>query len=185
MTSPPRAAADSLTVHVSAEDRLVAQLAAVAIALTLAEAALPSPLPGVKPGLANIVTLLVLWRYGWRLAVWVSLIRIVAASLLLGNFLAPGFWLSLVGGVCSLLMLALLRPLPQRSFGPVSHSVLAALAHSGGQLLLARYWLIASPGVFYLLPIFATAALLFGVVNGVIVSRLLAAAPGADHVPTV
>ncbi|MGB8884626.1 MAG: Gx transporter family protein, partial [Azonexus sp.] len=57
---------------VTAEDRRVAWLATAAVALSLVDAAIPSPLPGVKPGLANIVTLVVLIRYGWATAVWVS-----------------------------------------------------------------------------------------------------------------
>ena len=55
----------------TAEDRRIARHAAAAIVLTVAEAAIPLPLPGVKPGLANIVTLVVLARWGWREAVWV------------------------------------------------------------------------------------------------------------------
>lgn len=73
------------------EDHRIAQLSAAAIGLALIDAAIPSPLPGVKPGLSNIVTLIVLARYGWGAAVWVSALRVVAGSLLLGQFLAPDF----------------------------------------------------------------------------------------------
>jgi hypothetical protein len=79
----------------SAEDHRVARHAAAAIVLTVAEAAIPLPLPGVKPGLANIIVLVVLARWGWREAVWVALLRVLVSSLLLGQFLAPGFFLSL------------------------------------------------------------------------------------------
>jgi hypothetical protein len=53
--------------------------------------------------------------------------------------------------------------------------VLAAFAHIGGQLVLARAWLVPHDGVWYLLPLFATAALLFGTINGLVAARLLAA----------
>jgi hypothetical protein len=56
----------AIELPVTADDRRIARLAALAIGLTLAEAAIPSPIPGVKPGLANIVILLVLLQYGWR-----------------------------------------------------------------------------------------------------------------------
>lgn len=158
---------------VSDEDRRIARLAAAAVGLSLIDAAIPTPLPGVKPGLANIVTLLVLARYGWSTAAWVSGLRVVAGSLLLGQFLAPGFFLSLTGAVLSLAVLALARHLPQRWFGPVSWSILAAFAHIGGQLLLARAWLIPHNGVFLLIPVFGAAALVFGTINGLIVARLL------------
>jgi heptaprenyl diphosphate synthase len=109
-----------IKLTVTAEDRRVAWLATAAVGLSLVDAAIPSPLPGVKPGLANIVTLVVLARYGWGTAVWVSALRVLAGSLLLGYFLAPGFFLSLTGTTLSLLTLGAAQHLPTRWFGPVS-----------------------------------------------------------------
>lgn len=166
-----------IDLPVTAEDRRIAMLAAVAIGLSLAEAVIPSPLPGVKPGLANIVVLLVMLQYGMRTAIWVSALRVLAGSLLLGSFLTPGFWLSIAGASVSLAVLSIARFLPRRAFGPVSLSVLAAFGHIGGQLALAWLWLLPSASIGYLLPVFAAAALIFGAVNGVIVARLLVADP--------
>ena len=168
----------TIELPVTADDYRIARYAAAAIALTVAEAALPSPLPGIKPGLANIIVLVVLARYGWRDAAWVSLLRVVAGSLVIGQFLAPGFFLALAGALASLAVLALAQHLPPRFFGPVSASVLAAFAHIGGQIALARAWLVPHDGVFYLLPLFATAALAFGCINGLVAARLLAIPAG-------
>ena len=44
-------------IQTTVEDHHIAKLAAIAIALHMVEAVIPSPIPGVKPGLANIVTL--------------------------------------------------------------------------------------------------------------------------------
>ena len=159
------------------EDHRIARLAAAAIGLSLVDAAIPMPLPGVKPGLANIVTLIVLTRYGWGTAAWVCALRVIAGGLLLGQFLSPGFFMSLTGALFSLAILAPAARLPGRWFGPVSWSILASFAHIGGQLLLARLWLIPHNGVFYLTPLFASAALLFGIINGLIAARLLAETP--------
>jgi heptaprenyl diphosphate synthase len=161
------------------EDHRIARMAALAIGLSLMEAALPSPLPGVKPGLANIVTLVMLQRYGWRAAAWVSLLRVVAGSLLLGGFLSPSFVLSFCGAWASLGVLALACRLPGNWFGPVSHSILAAFAHIGAQLAVVYLWLIPHAGVLYLVPVFAAAALLFGIINGLVAGRL-----GDDTAPT-
>jgi heptaprenyl diphosphate synthase len=169
-----------IELPVTPDDRRIARLAALAIGLTLAEAALPSPLPGVKPGLANIVVLLVLLQYDWRSAAWVSGLRVLAGGLLLGSLFAPGFWLAVAGAGVSLSILALARHLPRRHFGPVSLSVLAAFGHIGGQLALAGAWLLPGAAIVKLLPVFAAAALVFGTVNGVIVARLLAA-PVSDR----
>ena len=163
----------TIKLDTTAEDHHIARMAAVALGLTVLESAIPSPLPGVKPGLANIVTLIVLARYGWRVAAWVSLLRVVAGSLLFGNFLSPGFFLSLSGAVLSLIMLAFAQHLPTRWFGPVSHSIYAAFAHITGQMLVVYLWLIPHAGIAYLIPIFATAALVFGTVNGLIAARFM------------
>ena len=163
----------SILLTTTAEDHHIARMAAVALGLAILEGAIPSPLPGVKPGLANIVTLIVLARYGWRAAAWVSLLRVFAGSLLFGNFLAPGFFLSLSGSILSLLVLALAQYLPSRWFGPVSQSILAAFAHIAGQMAVVYLWLIPQAGIAYLIPIFATAALVFGTVNGLVAARFM------------
>ncbi len=160
-------------VEPSTRDRRLARYAAAAIAASLIEAAIPSPLPGVKPGLANIVILIVLARHGWRDAVWVSVLRVIAGSLLAGQFLAPGFFLAATGALTSLAVLGALQTLPWRWLGPVGRSVAAAFAHIGGQLVLARLWLVPHDGLFNLAPVFFAAALVFGIVNGVVADRLL------------
>ena len=163
----------TIKLETSSEDHHIAKMAAVALGLTVLENAIPSPLPGVKPGLANIVTLIVLARFGWRAAAWVSLLRVVAGSLLFGNFLAPGFFLSLAGALLSLAVLALAVQLPQRLFGPVTHSILAAFAHIAGQMLVVYLWLIPHSGIAWLIPVFAAAALVFGTVNGLVAARFM------------
>ena len=141
-----------IQIKTTADDHRIAKLAAFAIALHMVEAVIPSPLPGVKPGIANIVTLYVLYQYGYSTAAWVSILRVFASSLLLGQFLSPTFVLSLSGAMF----------------------ILAAFAHIAGQLIMVRLWLIPHAGVAYLVPFFALAALFFGLVNGLITSRLLA-----------
>lgn len=162
-----------IEIETTTEDHRVAKLAALAIGLHLIESIVPSPLPGVKPGIANIVTLFVLYRFDFATAAWVSLLRVFASSMLLGQFLSPTFVLSLSGAIASLLVLAIAIKLPKKWFGPVSLSIFAAFAHIAGQLIVVRLWLIPHAGVAYLIPIFAAAALLFGVINGLITAKLL------------
>lgn len=162
-----------LKLQTTQQDHHVARMAAVALGLSVLEAAIPSPIPGVKPGLANIVTLIVLARYGWKTAAWVTVLRVLGGSLLLGNFLTPGFFLSISGAICSLVALSVSQHLSQRWFGPVSHSILAAFAHIAGQLLVVFFWLIPHAGLAYLVPIFAVSALLFGTVNGLAAAHFL------------
>lgn len=169
-----------INFHTDPDDHRIAKLAAAALGLTLLEAALPSPLPGVKPGLANIITLVVLLHFGWRSAAWVTILRVIAGSLMLGTFLSPTFLLSISGAVASLAVLGLVQFLPARLFGPVTFSILAALAHFAGQLAVVYFWLIPHTGVAYLIPLFAAAALLFGTLNGLAAATLLARLPSTS-----
>jgi heptaprenyl diphosphate synthase len=167
------ASVTEIRIKPSLADVRIARYAALAIALSVLEAGIPSPIPGIKPGLANIITLIALWRFGWADAAWISMLRIIGSGIVLGGFLSPGFAMSLMGGLSSLLALAAVQYLPRRWFGPVSHSLAAAFAHMAGQLLLARLWLIPHNGIIHLVPLFAVAALVFGVVNGAIAAKLL------------
>jgi heptaprenyl diphosphate synthase len=154
-------------------DHQIAQLSAIAIGLSLIESVLPSPMPGVKPGIANIITLYAMYRFNFRTAMWVSILRVFATSLILGQFLSPTFMLSLVGSLLSLLTLYFSIKLPSRFFSPLGLSVLSSFAHITGQLLLVRLWLIPHASIYYLIPIYSAAALIFGLINGWITYRLL------------
>lgn len=160
------------TLTATREDMRIAWLAALAITIHIAESALPSPLPGIKPGLANVITLVVLLRYGLAAAAWVALLRVFAGSLILGTFLSPTFMLSLSGALASLCALAagygLGRVWPAARLSALGLSVLAALAHMAGQFWLAYAWFIPHPGLLYLLPLLMTAAVIFGVLSGII-----------------
>lgn len=155
------------------EDHRIAWLAALAIGIHVLEAAVPSPVPGIKPGLANIITLLALIQFGWRTAAWVNLLRILVGSLIIGTFLTPTFMLSLAGALASLLALGLLWALGRWWLGPLGLSVVASLGHMSGQFVLAYYLFIPHPGLWHLFPVLLTAALIFGIVNGIIVNLTL------------
>lgn len=159
------------------DDHLIAWLTALAVCIHLAESALPAPLPGIKPGLANVITIAVLLRYGWRMAAWVTLLRVLVGSLLLGTFLSPTFILSLSGAVCGLLALGvahtLTTRLPGTGLSALGYSMLAALAHMAGQFFVAYALFIPHPALLHLLPVLMTAALLFGLVSGRVAQALL------------
>lgn len=163
----------SLILQPTREDYRIACLAALAIAIHIFEAAIPSPFPGVKPGLANVITIATLLTFGWRSAAWVSMLRVLVGSLLIGTFLSPAFAMSLAGAIASLAVLALSWKLFGHWLGAVGYSILAALAHMSGQFILAWTLFIPHPGLFKLLPIFMTLALVFGLLSGIIAGAMI------------
>lgn len=157
----------------SITDRQLALFAALAISVHLIEAGLPSPVPGVKPGLANAVTLIVLLRHGLGAAIWVNLLRVLGGSLLLGTFLGPSFVLSLAGALGALCILALAWKALPLQLGPVGYACLAALAHTGAQLAIARWLFIPHPGLWKLAPVLLGLALAAGIVTGIMTAAIL------------
>ncbi len=166
-----------ISIPTTRDDHRIAGLAALAIAIHWLESAFPSPLPGVKPGLANVVTLVVLLRYGWSAAAWVTILRIVGGSVLLGTFLSPAFLLSCSGAVAALAALGLgdrwSRAVPSWSLGPVGLSISAAVAHMGGQFYAAYRFFVPHEGLFHLLPILLVVAMLFGAVSGLVAHAVI------------
>jgi heptaprenyl diphosphate synthase len=147
-------------------------LTTLAAALGLLETLLPNPfpLPGVKLGLANIVTLLVLYLYGLKEGLTVALLRVCFVSFLTGTFFSVGFFLSLSGSILSTLVMAFCRRLlPGLSILGVS--VIGAVAHNMGQLGAASF-LIQTGYIFYYLPILLLAGIPTGILTGYIAGLL-------------
>lgn len=161
-----------MIIPVTRDDHRIAWFTALAITIHIAESALPSPLPGVKPGLANIVTIVVLVKFGWQIAAWVNLLRVLASSLLMGTFLSPTFILSVSGAIASTILLILLVKLPIKC-GAFGYSIASAMAHTYAQFWIAYWLFIHHSGLFYLLPLLMTFALIFGILNGVIALAVL------------
>ena len=101
---------------------LCAVLAALALALSYMESFFPLalivPLPGVKLGLANIVTLYALYALGFPSALAILLVRCTLGALFAGN--ASALLFSLLGGLSALLVMALLSGAKKLSIFGVS-----------------------------------------------------------------
>jgi len=151
----------------------LAWFAALAVAIHSAEALIPSPLPGVKLGLANAVTLVVLLLDTPRAALVVTLVRIFVGALLIGTFLGPGFLLSLSGGLAAWAVMAAGRPLAGPLLSPLGLSVLGALAHILAQIATVYWLLIPNLGLLHLVPALVAAAVVTGTATGLVATRLV------------
>lgn len=151
---------------------------ALSLALYLVEAQLvpPLPVPGAKLGLANLVTLIIVYMDGLSPALVVAFARVVLGSLFAGTFLGIAFWPTLAGAVTSTAMMALLVRLTKGRLGPVGVSIAGALAHNLAQLA-AIYPFFPGAGLVYYLPFLVLLALPAGVVTGLIGGRVLRALP--------
>lgn len=140
---------------------LMAVLTAIALTIFMLEAQLPAPvpIPGVKLGLANIVTLTAMLILGRREAGAILAARIVMGAVFAGNPSAMLY--SAAGGVLAYAAMCLLiGVVPEKRLWAVS--AVSAVAHNMGQLL-ACVLVVKTPGVF----IYAPALIVSGVITGV------------------
>ena len=152
---------------------LLAMLTAVAMILSYVESLLPSVgIPGVKMGLANIAVIFALFRFGWKEAAALSLVRVVLVSLLFGSVGAMLY--SLAGAVLSLAVMALLRRTDR--FSTVGVSVAGGVAHNAGQILMAMLILQTKQLLGYL-PVLAVAGIGGGILTGLAAALLIRRIP--------
>lgn len=145
----------------------LALLTTFAIVLHTIEAAVPSPLPWVKVGLANIVTLVTISVFGGRAALAVTTLRVVVGSIITGTFLGPSFIISLSAGIIGTLAMAAAYRLPGNYITLVGVSVIGAYAHSLTQVFVVYILLVRHVEIFYILPFFLAISLLVGIATGV------------------
>ncbi len=136
----------------------------IALAIYYAESLLPPivPIPGIKLGLANIITLIIIKNTNAKDAFWVLLMRILIAALLFGQ--AMSLLYSLSGGILSLLIMFLINKFLQGHFIGLT-GIFGALFHNIGQLLMAVL-IVSSTAPLAYIPFFMISSIITGLFTG-------------------
>lgn len=142
-----------------------ALMIALALALSYAERFIPLqlviPLPGIKLGLANVVTLVVLYRLKGRYAFAILIPRCILGAVFGGGI--TGLFFSLFGGLLALVTMLLAKKAPL--FSVYGVSILGAAAHNIGQIFAAMV-LLRSVYVAAYLPWLLLTAIVTGILTG-------------------
>ena len=143
---------------------LLGLLTAVALTIFLVEAQLPPvlPVPGVKLGLANIVTVFTVFALGPGEGILVLAARIFLGAVFCGNF--SSILYSAAGGACAIAVTIALRRILTRKQLFVA-GCLGAMAHSVGQITMAAL-VLGTASVFVYLPVLLTVSLVTGLFTG-------------------
>lgn len=142
----------------------LAMFTTLAMIIFTVESAIPPlvPIPGIKLGLSNIITLVVLCRFTTKDTLLVLLARILLSSLLFGQ--AMSLLYSLAGGICCFLAMTLLHRILHQKFLFLI-SIIGAIFHNLGQLTVA-YLVTAVPGVLSYLPFLLLSGIITGLFTG-------------------
>lgn len=150
---------------------LLSVFTAIAMVLSYIEMLLPpivASVPGIKIGLANIVIIFLIYKFSFKSAAAVSVIRVLLTSLLFGN--AVIFLYSLCGAVLSLIFMGILKKTD--SFSKISVSVVGGVSHNLGQILVAIA-LMQNLKIGYYMAVLTVSGTLSGVVVGIISGYVL------------
>jgi heptaprenyl diphosphate synthase len=151
----------------------IAIMISIAIVLSIIESMISVTLfiiPGVKLGLANIITLVILYIYGEKEAFVVSILRIFIVALIYSGLFQPASLMSLAGGIVAYITMILIKHLPK--FSIVSVSIGGALMHMVGQILMAIV-VLDTPTLIYYLPYMILISIPTGIFTGLIGKKMI------------
>ena len=149
----------------------LALLSAIALTIFMLEAQIPPvvPIPGVKLGLANIVTVFVVFTMGPKEGCLVLFTRIFLGAVFAGNF--STIFYSAAGGALAILVTILLRKVLKENQLWVA-GCLGAIAHSVGQMVMAIL-LTRTPALIVYLPVMIIISIVTGLFTGLAAQLLI------------
>ena len=150
---------------------VLALLSAIALTIFVLEAQIPPlvPIPGVKLGLANIVTVFTVFAFSGRDGVMVLAVRIFLGAVFAGNF-STIFYSAAGGALAILITIGLKRILTRKQLWVAG--ALGAVAHSIGQMAMAIA-ITQTPGLAVYLPMMIVCSVITGIFTGLCAQYVL------------
>lgn len=148
-------------------------LLALSVVLNIVESFIPifnGYIPGLKIGLANIVTLFVLFNYSFKDALYIGILRVFLVGILRTGLFSPTFLFSLSGAVLSLIMMWLGKNIFKLSI--IGTSIIGSVFHSLGQVL-ASIVILNTFNMIYYLPWLLLFSIPAGIFTGKIAQELV------------
>lgn len=125
-------------------------LLSMSIVLSIIESFIPlfnGFIPGLKLGLANIIVLIVLYKYDFCDVFFVSILRVFIVGIMRTGLFSINFFFSLFGALFSCCSMALVK---RTHLSMIGVSVVGSIFHSVGQILIAILFLKNNNMIFYL-----------------------------------
>ena len=145
---------------------------AISVVLSIIETAISGMIfliPGVKLGLANVITLIVLMTLGERDAFLVVIVRLLIVALTYSGLFSNSFWISISGGMLAILVMILIKKTKLSIF---SISVFGSLMHMVGQIAAAIV-VSNTQALIYMLPYMMALSVPTGLVTGYLAKRII------------
>lgn len=144
-------------------------LLAISVVLGIIDSFLPILFVGFKLGLANIIVLYVLYKYGFKSAIFISILRVLLVSMLRTGLFSISFYFSITGAILSIIMMSIFK---LTKLSVIGVSVIGSISHIIGQVIIASIILNTS-SVFTLLPLLIIFSCVTGIIIGIISMEII------------
>lgn len=148
--------------------RIEVLLVILAIGAGVIENLIPRPLPFIKLGLANVITVAAITKYGFWTGLRVNVLRSTGAALFIGTLATPTYLLSISGGIASAMAMGGVK----KYFSVTGMSISGSLGSLSIQLLSASVLLPGLPLDSLILPL-GVWGFLSGTITGIVAIVLL------------
>lgn len=151
----------------------LSMLLSIGVVLGLIESVIPffnGLVPGIKLGLANIVIIYTLYKYSFKDSLYLSILRVFLIGILRTGLFSVTFFFSLTGALLSLIMMYVVKK--NTNLSVVGVSIIGAISHSIGQIIIAILFL-SNINIIYYLPILLVSSIITGILVGIISKKVL------------
>ena len=146
----------------------IALMVAVSTVFYSIENYIPIPLPWMRLGLANVITLLALKWWGINETLIIVVLRVILGSLLSGKLFTPIFLLSLTGSLAAALAMFIIMRYLDKLFSLTGISILGAFVKNTTQVIVVYLIFVRQLNVLLFLPVFLLSSLVSGIIIGIL-----------------
>jgi len=150
----------------------IAIMISISVVLSIVETAISGMIfivPGVKLGLANVVTLIILMTHGEKEAFLVVFTRILIVALTYSGLFSNSFWISISGGMLAIIAMILIK---KTKLSLYSISVFGSLMHMVGQITAAIV-VSNTETLIYLLPYMIALSVPTGIITAYLANKVI------------
>lgn len=147
----------------------LSMLLSISIILNILESFIPIfNFPGIRIGLANTITLIVLYTYDSKDAIYISILRVLLVGILRTGLFSIAFYFSLFGSIFSIISMIIFK---KTKLSIIGVSIVGSIMHNVGQITAALF--LINTNLIYYMPILLITSIITGTIIGFISKELL------------
>ena len=151
----------------------MSMLISLSVVISIIESYIPilnNIIPGLRLGLSNVIIIFVLYKYGFKDSLYVSIVRVFLVGLLRTGIFSVSFFFSLSGAIFSIIFMYIVKKI--KIFSVIGISIIGSVTHSIGQILVAIV-MLNNENIIYYLPYLLIFSIPTGIITGIIANKIL------------